>query len=186
MKRLKFKSPFNGKDIAIGLIPESYKVNNKVFEMTDGNESYTVRWEGDAKGNAVVLKEANQMFINEDMLKIKHLMNYSSKETLGTVTGKARVEENTVFVDTMNKAKLLSEGQTITKKAEEPASEKIVDAASEMKPKDGENFTTTKHKGLPEKVKESKESVNQPFTKKVKWGDFKKGMLTDSPCKDTK
>ena len=110
MKRLKFKSPFNGKDKAIDLIPESYKTDKKVFEMTDGNQSYQIRWEGDAtKGNAVVLKEANQMFINEDMSKIKHLMNYNSKDTLGVVTGKQRVDENEVFVTTMSKAKALNE-----------------------------------------------------------------------------
>jgi len=40
MKRLKFKKPFNGVETALKVIPESYKVDNKVFEMTDGNENY--------------------------------------------------------------------------------------------------------------------------------------------------
>ena len=45
MKRLTFKKPFNGVNNALNLIPESYRVDNKVFEMTDGEESYRVRWE---------------------------------------------------------------------------------------------------------------------------------------------
>ena len=36
MKRLKFKQEFKGVGNALKLIPESYKVDNKVFEMTDG------------------------------------------------------------------------------------------------------------------------------------------------------
>jgi len=46
MKRLRFKKPFNGVENALNLIPESYKVDNKTFQMTDGNENYEIRWEG--------------------------------------------------------------------------------------------------------------------------------------------
>jgi glycosyltransferase involved in cell wall biosynthesis len=50
--------------------------------MTDGNESYKVRWEGSlTEGRAVVLEASNKQFIKEDMSKIKHLMNYKSEET---------------------------------------------------------------------------------------------------------
>jgi hypothetical protein len=51
------------------------------------------------------------MFINEDMAKIKHLMGYNSKDTLGVVTGKQRVDENDVFITTMSKAKALNESE---------------------------------------------------------------------------
>ena len=106
-------------------------------------------------------------------------------------------------------------------KGEEPASGKVAKVASEISPKAAEDFASTKHKGLPEKVDEAKDSkkgktckhcghaiyyskplkawrcgpscdkaepkketvkeaanTNQPYTKKVKWGDFKKGTLT--------
>ena len=46
MKRLKFKKPFNGMDNAKKLIPESYKIDGNEFEVTDGIESYRVRWDG--------------------------------------------------------------------------------------------------------------------------------------------
>jgi hypothetical protein len=108
MKRLKFKSAFNGMENALNLIPEGYKEDNKVFEMTDGNESYKVRWEGNlTEGKAVVLQAANQEVIKEDMNKIFHLMNYKSENTLGTVKGKDRIQENTKFSEIWDKAKTI-------------------------------------------------------------------------------
>lgn len=108
MKRLKFKKPFNGLEKALNLIPEHYRVDDKEFEMTDGNETYRIRWEGSLKeGKAVVLKGENKTFVNEDMEKIKHLFSYNSSDTLGIVRGKARVDENKVFGDIWAKTKAL-------------------------------------------------------------------------------
>jgi hypothetical protein len=39
MKRLKFNKEFNGVGNALKMIPESYRTDNKEFEMTDGVES---------------------------------------------------------------------------------------------------------------------------------------------------
>jgi hypothetical protein len=108
MKRLKFKKPFNGMEKAIELIPEHYKTDDKVFEMTDGNETYKVRWEGSlTEGKAVVLQGSNKMFVNEEMEKIKHLFNYKSSDTLGIVKGDARIDENKKFGDIWDKTKNL-------------------------------------------------------------------------------
>jgi hypothetical protein len=108
MKRLKFKKEFNGVGNALKLIPESYKVDNKIFEMTDGNETYKVRWEGSlTEGKAVVLTAANKNMVNEDIEKMKHLFNYSSSSTLGTVKGKNRLDENEAFTNVWNKTKAL-------------------------------------------------------------------------------
>lgn len=124
MKRLKFNKngdkPFEGVNLtqklghALTLIPETYKVNNKEFEMTDGSVSCKVRWEGTLnEGKAVVLLASDKTMINEDMQKIKHLMGYKSQETLGTVKGRARLDENAVFGDIWNKTKTLLEGEDI-------------------------------------------------------------------------
>jgi hypothetical protein len=115
MKRLKFKKEFNGVGNALKLIPESYKVDSKVFEMTDGNESYKVRWEGSlTEGAAVVLTASDKKMVNEDMDRMKALFNYKSQDTLGLVKGKARVDENTTFTDIWNKTKkLLGESEDI-------------------------------------------------------------------------
>jgi hypothetical protein len=114
MKRLKFKKEFNGVGNALKMIPESYKVDEKIFEMTDGNETYKIRWEGTLnEGRAVILMASDKTLINEDMQKMKHLMGYKSQETLGLVKGKARLDENAMFSDIWGKTKTLLEGEDI-------------------------------------------------------------------------
>lgn len=82
MKRLVFKKEFKGVENALKLIPESYKVDNKTFQMTDGNEKYEIRWEGDInEGRAIVLSASDKNLVNEDMQKMKHLMNFKSQDT---------------------------------------------------------------------------------------------------------
>ena len=112
MKRLRFKKPFNGVGNALQLIPENYKVDNKLFHMTDGNENYEIRWEGSLnEGRAVVLKAEDKNMISENMSHMKHLMNYNSKDTLGEVKGSARLDENRAFSDVFNKTKVLLENK---------------------------------------------------------------------------
>lgn len=124
MKRLKFNKngdkPFEGVNLtqklghALTLIPENYKVDNKEFEMTDGSVTCRIRWEGSLnEGKAVVLLASDKTLVNEDMQKMKHLMGYKSQETLGTVKGKARLDENAAFGDIWNKTKALLEGEDI-------------------------------------------------------------------------
>lgn len=112
MKRLKFKQPFNGIGKALTLIPEGYRVDNKVFEMTDGNENYTIRWEGTlTEGQAVVLKASDKQMMNEDIQHMKHLMGFKSESTLGTPTAKERLSENTTFRDIMTLTNRILEGK---------------------------------------------------------------------------
>lgn len=107
MKRLTFKKPFNGMDSALKLIPESYKVDGNEFQITDGAETYNIRWD---INEATVLRAENKNLINEDMNKIKHLMGFKSQETLGNLKGEERINENSSFTDVWNKTKsLLSE-----------------------------------------------------------------------------
>jgi hypothetical protein len=135
MKRLKFKQEFKGVGNALKLIPESYRVDNKVFEMTDGVESYTMRWEGTlTEGRAVVLKASDKTLVNEDMQKMKHLMGYKSQDTLGVVKGKARIDENVIFSDIWKKSVILIEGEDIeSKKAPEKKTDEKVAQAGEAK-----------------------------------------------------
>lgn len=142
MKRLKFnkdgKTPFNGLGNALKLIPEGYRVDKKEFEMTDGVETYRIRWEGSlAEGKAVVLTAADNKLINEDIQRMKTLFGYKSQETLGLVKGKARVDENAAFADVWNKTKKLMteseeiEGQEAEKEA--PFEEADINQAPEAK-----------------------------------------------------
>lgn len=111
MKKIVFKKEFNGVENALKLIPESFKVDNKQFQMTDGNENYEIRWEGDLnEGRAIILKASDKTLMNEDMQHMKHLMGYKSQDTLGTLKGEERINENSSFGDVWNKTKsLLSE-----------------------------------------------------------------------------
>jgi hypothetical protein len=113
MKRLNFKKPFNGVGNALQLIPESYREDKKEFEMTDGNENYRIRWEGSLnEGRAVVLMASDKTLVNEDMNHMKHRMGYKSEDTLGTLKGSERINENDSFNDVFNKTKkLLSESE---------------------------------------------------------------------------
>ncbi len=114
MKRLKFKKEFKGVGNALKLIPESYRVDSKVFEMTDGNESYKVRWEGTlTEGKAVVLMASDKTMVNEDIQRMKQLMGYKSQDTLGTVKGKARIDEDKAFSDVWAKTKKIMESEDI-------------------------------------------------------------------------
>lgn len=115
MKRLKFKKEFNGVGNALKMIPESYRVDNKEFEMTDGNESYTIRWEGTlTEGKATILKAANKNMINEDMQRMKALMGYKSADTLGSSKKVNRITENAIFSDILGKTRrLLGESEEI-------------------------------------------------------------------------
>ena len=95
MKRIKFKSPLNGVGNALKLIPEAFRVDNKEFEMTDGKETYRMKWHGTlAEGMATILTANSKDLINEDFAKIKHLMGYKAEDTLGTPTADDRINEN--------------------------------------------------------------------------------------------
>jgi hypothetical protein len=76
--------------------------------MTDGNETYRIRWEGSLnEGQAIVLRGENKTLVNEDMAKIKRLFNYKSSDTLGLVKGQARIDENKEFTNVWSKTKTI-------------------------------------------------------------------------------
>ena len=70
MKRLNFKKEFTSEEQMKELIPENYKVNDNVFLMTDGNQTYKVRWD-ESLSEATVLNYKNKNFINENVEKMK-------------------------------------------------------------------------------------------------------------------
>ncbi len=134
MKRLTFKNEFKGIGNALKLIPEGYKVDGKVFEMTDGNETYRFRWEGNlSEGKAVALLASDKKLVTEDITRMKELFGYKSQDTLGLVKGNARIDENRIFSDIWNKTKnLMTEGEDIENaKADEKPWEKEKKSSSE-------------------------------------------------------
>jgi len=91
MKRIKFKKAFNGVQNAINLIPEAFKVENKKFELTDGNENYLVEWKDN---HANILTASDDNMLSESFNKIKHLMGFKVGSDSGSLDANARVNEN--------------------------------------------------------------------------------------------
>ena len=84
MKRLNFKQSFKDEKHMMSLIKEDYKVDGNIFLMTDGNETYKVRWEGDnTLGEGVVLQYQNRERIDEDKENMKKLFNYKQSDVVG-------------------------------------------------------------------------------------------------------
>jgi hypothetical protein len=106
MKRVKYNKEFTSIQEALTKVPDTLKEDKNVFEMTDGNKTLTVRWEGTlAEGKAIALTAKDEVLINEDVNKMKHLMGYTSEKTIGTHKAKGRVMENEKFKELLNVSK---------------------------------------------------------------------------------
>tara|TARA_R110000851_G_scaffold277247_4_gene430380 strand:- start:163 stop:492 length:330 start_codon:yes stop_codon:yes gene_type:complete len=98
MKRVKYKNEIKSLDEALNRIPNILKENNNTFELTDGNKTFKVRWEGTLEeGKAIPLLVKDETLIKEEMANMKRLIGYNSKDTIGTHNAKDRVMENTKF-----------------------------------------------------------------------------------------
>ncbi len=82
MKRLNFKNEFKTENDVLELIPEHYKNDGHVFLMTDGNQTYKVRWDEELN-EGTVLSYKNKSMINEDTDKMKKLFNYKYSDSMG-------------------------------------------------------------------------------------------------------
>lgn len=82
MKRLNFKNEFKTENDVLELIPEHYKSDGHVFLMTDGNQTYKVRWDDSLK-EGTVLSYKNKSMINEDTDKMKKLFTYKYSDSMG-------------------------------------------------------------------------------------------------------
>lgn len=192
MKRLRFnkdgKAPFNGLGNALKLIPEGYRTDSKEFEMTDGNETYRIRWEGNlSEGKAIVLTATNKKMVQEDLDRMKQLFNYKSEDTLGLVKGKSRIDENQVFGDIYNKTKkLFCESEDIDDQKAKEGEEGWVEGmpyASEAKkniegsvPKEKQTNAPTPKEGHWDKIKGSSKEATKDVT-----GSVSKEKQTNAP-----
>jgi len=81
IKKLTYKKPFVSESAAIKLIPNEFKTDLNMFEMTDGNKSYKIRWEGDKdNGSAVILIAKDDKLISEEMSRMFEMMDYSPSD----------------------------------------------------------------------------------------------------------
>lgn len=105
MKQLNYKKPFLSYERAMGLIPEGYKINGNKFRMTDGVETYTVKWEGNNTGTPTVLNYKNEKLVKEDVQKMKHLYGYKSEDSLMKTND--ALTENEIFRELLGKSRTL-------------------------------------------------------------------------------
>ena len=82
MKRLNFKNAFTTEYEMKQLIPENYKTDDHTFLMSDGNQTYKVRWDDTLK-EGTILGYKNKSQINEDIDKMKKLYNYEYSDSMG-------------------------------------------------------------------------------------------------------
>jgi hypothetical protein len=94
MKRITFKNPINGFGNALKLIPEGYKIEGHEFVLTDTNETYKIQW---SKGKANIITASDKKTVNEDLTRLKQLMNYKSSDVITTVKGDDRIIESNYF-----------------------------------------------------------------------------------------
>jgi hypothetical protein len=104
MKRVTFKKELTSLNEALTKVPNVLKEDKNVFEVTDGNKTYKLRWEGTLEeGKAVALQTEDKVLMNEDVSHMKHLWGYKSEDTLGVTKGDKRVDENETFRALMGK-----------------------------------------------------------------------------------
>lgn len=115
MKRVKYKKELPALNEALKLIPNELKIDNEIFEMTDGKKTIKARWEGTLEeGYAVALTAEDKNLVSEDIQKMKALWGYKSEKTTGTPTAENRVTENQVFKELLSTVKKKSINESIS------------------------------------------------------------------------
>lgn len=106
MKRLKFNKIFNGVENALKLIPENYKIDGKKFQMTDGIETITIKWDGNLfEGSPIVVGAENSKLVAESKNRIKELMTFNSKNSIGIPNKNQRAQEDYLLALNLKKLK---------------------------------------------------------------------------------
>jgi len=113
MKRLNFKNKFASDTDVLNLIPENYKFDGHTFLMTDGNQTFKVRWD-ESINEGTILGHRNKSMINEDVDKMKKLFNYNYSDPMGKTND--YITESEVFGKLFKNKSLLIE-QPITNTA---------------------------------------------------------------------
>lgn len=73
-------------------LPSRVKIDETIFAITDGENTYKLIWEGNEHdGEAVIKNFKNNQMVNEDIQKMKHLWGFNTKEKYET---KKNITEN--------------------------------------------------------------------------------------------
>ena len=76
----------------VGKLPSRVKIDETIFAITDGENTYKLIWEGNEHdGEAVIKNFKNNQMVNEDIQKMKRLWNFKLNENYET---KKNITEN--------------------------------------------------------------------------------------------
>ena len=65
-------------------LPSRVRVDETVFSITDGQNSYRLVWEGAEDGEVIVTHEKNVSIVNESINKMRHLWEFKSSDSTTT------------------------------------------------------------------------------------------------------
>ena len=82
-------------------LPSRVRVDETVFSITDGQNSYRLVWEGAEDGEVIITHEKNTNIVNESINKMRHLWEFKSSDS----NKKVIKENDDVFLKMMNKAR---------------------------------------------------------------------------------
>lgn len=103
----KVKGTIKNKEQVISLVdrlPYRVRVDETVFSVTDGDNSYRLVWEGSEDGEAIVTHEKNINIVTESIDKMKHLWEYKASNPISTKKNIAEGSDD-VFFKMMNKVR---------------------------------------------------------------------------------
>jgi hypothetical protein len=66
-------------------VPNRVKIDETVFAITDGDNTYRLIWEGESKnGEPIITHHKDKELVNEDKQKMFHLMGFKSSDSIST------------------------------------------------------------------------------------------------------
>ena len=123
----KVKGNIKSKEQVIKLVdklPSRLRVDETVFTITDGENSYKLMWEGSSDGEAVITNQKNKNLVNEDMEKMKHLWGFKSSNKNKTKKNITEGSEK-IFYKMMDSVRNLNEAVAVDAKANKSTIKKL-------------------------------------------------------------
>ena len=126
----KVKGTIKNKEQVINLVdrlPSRVRVDETVFSVTDGENSYRLVWEGAEDGEAIVTHEKNINIVSESIDKMKHLWEYKASNPISTKKNIAEGNDDVFFkmMDKVRGKETLNEEVAVDAKANKSTIKKL-------------------------------------------------------------
>lgn len=126
----KVKGTIKNKQQVINLVdrlPSRVRVDETVFSVTDGENSYRLIWEGAEDGEAIVTHEKNINIVSESIDKMKHLWEYKASNPISTKRNISEGNDDVFFkmMDKVRGKETLNEEVAVDAKANKSTIKKL-------------------------------------------------------------